>query len=57
MSQGHREETAKLTHRDGGWGIKGEDDQSGIEDRNMYLLDATPFTLLISFDLYKNSVK
>ena len=34
-----------------GMGIKGEGDQSGIEDRNVYLLSAKPFTLTTSFDL------
>ena len=41
-----------------GMKINSEEDQPGIEDRNMYLLSARPFILAISSDLkYKNSVK
>lgn len=56
MLQRHREENPKSTRWDGGWGIKREDGQYGIEDRNMHLLDGKPFTLRIPLNLSKNSV-
>lgn len=40
-----------------GMGIKCEEDPSGVEDRNMYLLSAKPFTPTTAFDLERNSVK
>lgn len=47
------EKKSKIHSPDGGWEIKGEESQTGIEDKNMYLLSAKTFTFTTSFDLYK----